>query len=288
MNPSHPVPTEAISIYNHALLLSGRGETLPAMSEYKRAISLYPQFLEAYNNLGEIYSKLGESENAVGIYLQALSIERNHRVLLNLGVEYYNGGKYQAALTHFRESIKNRDDFVEGQFYTALAYHNIKEMKLAEEHLLKVVALDRMHVKANYLLSSILYDRKEYARVIECLERIYVIADDKSFVNRYYGFCLYFLGRYSEAVDYLTKAMETNAVYSRFKDYLEKLTYENKLKEIGDIDSKIVEFETKVHKNKKSSLADCTSLAMLYIFNGEYRKAEDLLTPLQKKYKKAG
>ena len=64
------------------------------------------------------------------------------------------------------------------------------------------------------------------------------------------------------------------------------MTYENKVKEIGDIKGKIKELETKMMKGD-SSIGDYTHLSMLYIFNGENQKAENLLIPLKEKFKKA-
>jgi len=271
------IPAEAVSIYNRALDMSSKGEFKPALDEYNRAISVHPRFIEAYNNIGEIYSKMGNSDKAISTYLHALSIERNYRVLLNLGVEYYNKGQITSALAHFSESLKENDDFQEGHFYSGLAYFNIKDFAKAEIHFLRVVDQDRKHLKANYLLSYIYYEWKQYHTVIECLDRICDIADDISFVNKYYGFCNYFLGNYEKAVSYLTVALESNPKYKKFHSYLQGLTVESKLKEIGDIDACIRELESKM-TSETPSVKELSRLSLLYVFKGEYRKAETLLT----------
>ena len=46
--------------------------------------------------------------------------------------------------------------------------------------------------------------------------------------------------------------------------------------QIGDVDAKIKELEHKIMK-EKPNLSEYTRLSMLYIFNGQYKKAEDLL-----------
>ncbi|MGL4368240.1 MAG: tetratricopeptide repeat protein, partial [Spirochaetota bacterium] len=149
------IPAEAVSVYNNALEMSNKGDFPTALNEYGKAIAIFPKFLEAYNNIGEIYSKLGDGDRAISTYLQALNIERNYRVLLNLGVEYYNKGQNLPALKHFEEAIAVKDDFVEGHFYAGMAYFNIKDYIKAEEHFRKVTTFDKNHVKANYLLSYI-------------------------------------------------------------------------------------------------------------------------------------
>jgi tetratricopeptide (TPR) repeat protein len=271
------VPTEAVSVYNNALDLSNRGDFMPALNEYTRAISIHPKFIEAYNNMGEIYSKMGDSDRAITSYLQALTIERNYRVLLNLGVEYYNRGQITSALAHFNESLAHKDDFLEGHFYAGLAYFNVKDYTVAEEHLSRVIAFDMGHYRANFLLSYIYYEWKRYNDVLACLDRINATDEDKSLFNRYYGFCHYHLGNYKEAVNFLTIALESNPAYSKFHAYLKSLTVEAKLAEIGDIDACIKELEAKMER-ETPTFCELSRLSMLYVFKGEYRKAETLLT----------
>lgn len=278
MKQAVSVPQEAIDIYNKALAFSNDGNYETALDEYKKAISVFPTFVEAYNNLGELYSKLGDSENAIQSYKEALTISRNDRVLLNLGVELYNDGLYEKALSLFQESLSLNPEFLEAHFYTAMAFFNMKNYNSSVSHFIKVIEFDKRHLKANYLLSYIYYEWKQYDKAVECLERIKDIADDTLFVNRYYGFCMFHLGRYDKAVGYLEDAMKASPQYDKFKDYLSSLTYENKVKEIGDVEARIKEMETKVmDESSKPSLKEYSHLSMLYIFNGDYKKAEDLL-----------
>ncbi len=282
MKQTLSIPSDAISVYNNALILSNRGLFQNALDEYRKAITIFPKFLEAYNNIGEIYSKLGDTDKAITTYLQALSIERNYKVLLNLGVEYYNDGKYKAALTHFKESVTKKDDFLEGLFYAGMAFFNLKEYKDAEYYFVKVLDIDLYHVRVNYLLSYIYYEWKNYNQALVCLERILNISDDKVFVHKYYGFCLFHLGRYDDAVKYLTTALQSSPQYEKFKGYLMSLTVENKMKEIGDVKKKIHEMEQIMMSNIQPSLGEYTKLSMLYIFNGEYNKAEEILVGYKK------
>ena len=237
------VPTEAISIYNKALENTSKGDLSTAMAEYQKAIKMYPYFIEAYNNLGELYSLMGDNAMAISTYNRALDIARNHKILLNLGVVYYNSGNYSDALKYFLESLKERSDFHEGNYYTGLTYYNLKDYKNAERFLLAVLNKDKMHLKASYMLSHIYYEWKRYSDVIEILKNIWSIADNKEFINKYYGFCCFHLGRYEEAVKYLRQAITLHPEYEKFKNYLESLTYENKIKEVGDIDKAITELE---------------------------------------------
>ncbi len=270
------VPREAVDVYNNALAMSCKGQYSTALREYRRAIDMFPNFIEAYNNIGEIYSRMGDRDEAISTYLRALNIDRHHKILLNLGVEYYNRRDYNAALKYFSESLTRDQNFIEGNFYTGMVYFNLKNYQMAEKYFLKVIGIDVRHLKSNYLLSYIYYEWKDYTKALSCLDNIRDIADDLQFVNKYYGFCHYHLGHFEKAVEYLQVALESSPKYSKFRDYLKGLTYENKMKEIGDLDVRIREMEEKMMKDKPS-LREYSHLSMLYIFKGEYKKAENLL-----------
>jgi tetratricopeptide (TPR) repeat protein len=270
-------PTEAIAIFNRALEKSNNGDLQTAISEYQKAVKIYPQFIEAYNNMGELYSIMGKRDLAISTYSRALNIDKDYRILLNLGVEYYNGGTFKTALSYFLDSLMQKPNFHEGNYYTGLTYYNLRDYNEAERYLRNVVAVDRRHIKANYMLSYIFYEKKEYGPVIECLDAIRDIADDKSFINRYYGFCCFHLGRYNDAVIYLNDAIAQHPEYKKFKNYIESLTYENKVKEIGDIDSAIKNLED-LMMHEALNMKDITRLSMLYVFKGENRKAEQIVT----------
>lgn len=279
---TNAMPAEAITIYNSALEKTNSGDLPTAISEYQKAIRMYPYFIEAYNNMGEIYSIMGKSELAINTYNKALDIEKNYKVLLNLGVEYYNSGNYDSALTYFLDSIKRKPDFLEGNYYTGLSFYNLRKYIKAEKYLENVISIDRMHIKANYMLSHIYYEKKDYARALRCLETIWDIADDKAFINKYYGFCCYHLGKYKEAVKYLREAVSSHPEYAKFKSYLESLTYENKVKEIGDVDAAIKSIEDVMMK-EPLKMKDVTRLSMLYVFKGENTKAEQVVTEYKKR-----
>jgi tetratricopeptide (TPR) repeat protein len=279
---TNAVPREAVLIYNSALELSSKGDLETALKEYQRAISVYPKFVAAYNNIGEIFTRMGDSEKAISSYLEALKIDKHYRVLLNLGVEHFNRKNYSQALKYFTESLSQEPLFIEGNFYTGLIYYNQDEFKKSEKYFLKVLKVDIGHLKANYLLARIYYERKEYQKTIECLNRIKDISEDKSFINRFYGFCYFYLGQYDESIKYLTYALEARPEYAKFKKYLEKLTYENKMKEIGNLEETIKELEDEI-ANREPGVIDLTKLSMLYIFKGEYKKAEKLIQSYKKK-----
>lgn len=278
------VPKEAVYIYNKALDHSTKGDLNTALNEYKKALEVCPTFVEAYNNIGEIYSRIGKNDLAMSTYEKALRIDRNPRLLLNMGVEHYNHKDFITALEFFKESLLRKPDFLEGNFYTGMASFNLKDERMAENYFKKVVDMDKRHLKSNYLLSYIYYDWKEYAKTLFHLNNIKDIADDKVFLNKYFGFCYYHMGQYDNAVNYLNIAIKSSPKYSQFKNYLKNLTYENKVKEAGDIDAKIKEME-EMMIDRNLSIREITQLSLLYSYKGNYRKAEEILIAKKNQFK---
>jgi tetratricopeptide (TPR) repeat protein len=279
---SNSVPQEAVRIYNRALEMSSSGDFESAIIEYRRAIEIHPPFVEAYNNIGEIYSQLGKADTAMETYMEALNIRKDQKVLLNIGVEYYNREDFKEALEYFLDSVNTHRDFIEGNFYTALTYYNLENLKKSEKYFKNVIEIDQKHVKANYLLSTIYYDWKDYRNAALCLENIMDVYEDRIFINKYYGFCCYFLGKYEESVKYLTEALVNQPNYKKYKKFLNSLTYENKVKEIEDIDREIEDLERMI-KNEKTNIKEFTKLSMLYIFKGKNNEAEKLLLRARRK-----
>lgn len=279
---SNSVPQEAVKIYNRALEMSTRGDFESAIIEYRRAILIHPTFVEAYNNIGEIYSQLGKTETAMEAYRDALNIRKDQKVLLNIGVENYNKKNFKGALEYFLDSVNIHMKFLEGNFYIALTYYNLENLKKSEKYFKNVIKIDKKHVKANYLLSTIYYEWKDYKNAALCLENIMDIYEDKIFINKYYGFCCYFLGRYEESVKYLTEALKNHPNYKKYEKFLSGLTYEKKMKEIVDIDKEIKDLENMI-KYEKTNIKEFTKLSMLYIFKGNNNKAEKLLLKAREK-----
>ncbi len=282
MMNSNSVPHEAVKIYNRALEMSNKGDFESAISEYRKAIEIHPVFVEAYNNIGEIYSQMGNTRSAIDTYRKALKIRKDQKVLLNIGVEYYNRKDYKEAIEYFLDSVNIERNFLAGNFYTALTYYNLENLKKSEKYFKNVIRIDKKHVQSNYLLSTIYYEGKDYKNAALCLENIMDIYEDKIFINKYYGFCCYFLGRYEESVTYLTEALKKQPNYRKYKKFLDGLTYEKKLKEIDDIDKEIEDLERMI-TFEKSNIKEFTKLSMLYIFKGHNSKAEKLLLKAREK-----
>jgi len=273
-----PVPKDAVNAYNNGCELAARGNLSGAIEEYRRAIRIYPEFIKARSNIGELYSQLGDSSKAIAAYQDALNFSREYELLFKMGFEHYKAGRTDDALRYFTESIEEYPDFRDANYYAGLILYKDKKYAETEMCLSRVLKSDPSNFKANFILSYIYYENKQYHKVIECLDRMKEgSVDDNVFLCKYYGFCYYHTGDYKTAADYLTTVLEAHPEYERFKDYLNSLTYENKVQEIGDLDDAIKHLEEKMMEESIRSLSEASELSMLYIFKGENKKAEDML-----------
>ena len=279
---TNSIHIDAVSLYNNALLFSERGDHAAALAEYKRAIEIQPQFIEAFNNIGQIHAQMGNKDLAIDAYENALKISNDPKVLLNIGVEYFNSGEFDTALRYFLNSVSMSHNFLEANFYTGLTYYELQNFHNAKPYLTNVVSMNINHYRANFMLACIHYDSKEYKQALECIDRVAAVHADRTFIEKLYGFCHYHLGNYEKAVGCLTNALTSHSKYNEFKEYLEKITYENKLKELGDINKAVKALEKDMKKGKED-LSSVSKLSMLYIFKGENKKAEELLLNYRKK-----
>ncbi|MCL1912042.1 MAG: tetratricopeptide repeat protein [Leptospirales bacterium] len=278
------IPKKAIKFYNHACELAAGGNLSGAIEEYRHAIRIYPEFVKARSNIGELYSQLGDSSRAIAAYQDALNFSRDYDLLFKIGFEHYKAGRVGDAFHFFAESIKEYPNFRDANYYAGLLLYKEKKYTEAEVCLSRVLKSDPANFKVNYILSYIYYENKQYYKVIECLDRMKDgPIDDNVFLCKYYGFCYYHTGDYRAAVNYLTTVLEAQPEYERFKDYLNSLTYENKVQEIGDLDNAIKNLEEKMMEESNRSIGEASELSMLYIFKGENKKAEDMLLEYKEK-----
>jgi tetratricopeptide (TPR) repeat protein len=270
---TNSIHIDAVSLYNNAQLFTERGDMAAALAEYKRAIEIHPQFVEAFNNIGQIHAQMGNKNLAIDAYENALKINRDPKVLLNIGVEYFNSGKFDTALPYFIDSLSLSNDFLEAHFYTGLTYYELQKFHRAKPYLVNVINININHYRANFLLACIHYDSREYKKALECIDRVAAVHADRVFIEKLYGFCHYHLGNYEKAVNCFTNAMTSHSKYSEFKEYLEKMTYENKVKEFDDINKTVKTLEKDMKKGNEDLLS-VSKLSMLYIFKGQNKKAE--------------
>ena len=78
LEPSRPVPREAITLYREALKHSGKGNPESAINCLNQALLLAPNFTSALCQMGNCYEKIGQYHEALSKFDQVLQIDPSH------------------------------------------------------------------------------------------------------------------------------------------------------------------------------------------------------------------
>ena len=119
-------PKEPISRVVAAIVASRERDLERATSEAQLALSLNPNYALAYNVLGGIRTYSGEPLEAIPLLERAMRLDPAHaeQYLHFLGMAYLLAGKYETAVTLFRERIVlvPRTDFSRAPLASALGH----------------------------------------------------------------------------------------------------------------------------------------------------------------------
>ena len=146
------------------------GDLKQAEKEFQQTIRLNENFSEAFRELGRLYMQTGDLDKAVyylkeglkktGIvnpqnmhnwiaicyygqnrfpeaekeWLEALRIEENENVLLNLGLAYRDKERFDKAIDSLKRAVTINPKFATGHYHLALLYLKEKKKELASNH----------------------------------------------------------------------------------------------------------------------------------------------------------
>jgi len=101
-------------------------ETAKAVEFFEKATKIDPGYSDAYNNLGVAYEKLGKFDSAISFYKEAVSnltYPTPEKAYIGMGTSYYRLGKYEEALHSYKEAIKRAPDLSLPYMKMALCYN---------------------------------------------------------------------------------------------------------------------------------------------------------------------
>ena len=111
------------AIYNYALYLAKKGDTLNASLHFSRVIAINPHYRAAYVNLAIIRYVGGDITEAEKLLLKALELDQNDGYAhLNLGIIRADQGKPEEAIRHYVRAVKNKPALVQARVNLSEAY----------------------------------------------------------------------------------------------------------------------------------------------------------------------
>ena len=237
--------------------------------KYKEALEAYLKAQQLGNKeawinaeIGMCYRELGKYEEALKYYLIVINlaeldndIYKKIWVLSEIAYIYKNIDKFEEALEYFKkvENLGRKDSWLYANMFNCL-----KALKNNEEALRYSLMLENFEEFKNdiFVLSNIAHlyeERQEYNNQLKYFEKIekIVVGDYQFYLD--HAYCLILLGRYTEAIAKVEKALELHEdiypisqlgfCYRNLEEWEKALRYYLKAKSLGRDDAWInIEF----------------------------------------------
>lgn len=109
-----------------------KGDSLTALSLYKRLTNIQPKSFNDYINLAKAFDKIGDKDNALKNYTNGIHLDPNSDYGYRLRGSYqYDQGNYKEVILDFNKSISISSKIISDYNIRGLAYSNLKKYKLA-------------------------------------------------------------------------------------------------------------------------------------------------------------
>lgn len=175
-------PKDARKAYDKAREALRKGKTADAQKEFEKAVGAYPQFAAAWYELGLIHEQGNDPAEARKYYAQAIAADSKlvtpYLHLAQLGARER---KWQEVADISGRAIKlDPVDFPDAYLYNALANYNLRRFDVAEVSARQAQKLDSAHrwPKADRVLGTILYEKKDYTGAAEQMRSYLTFAPD--------------------------------------------------------------------------------------------------------------
>jgi len=170
---SGAAPKNARSAYEKGIENAKKQKWADAEKELLKAVQTYPKYAVAWYELGRVYQQQKKLDDAVRAETEALKIDAKFispygQLAMLSAVQQ----KWDDVVTHTSAWLKlNPNGTSDIYFYSAIAYYNLQQMNLAEDHARKAANLDPQHriPRIDHLLGVILAQKADYKDAAEHL-----------------------------------------------------------------------------------------------------------------------
>jgi YD repeat-containing protein len=170
-------PEDALGYVKLGLAYSLLNKHEEAVVAYKMAIKIRPDVVDAdtYQRLGLAYNQLKKYSEALSAFKQAMYVARAQSIdtnqstsssqpslnvlRYNLGLAYYNVGRYPEAIKELKQVVTQNPRLAEGYYGLAVAYISLGDKRSAESQVEKLKAINPDLAKklGDFLASRSLY-----------------------------------------------------------------------------------------------------------------------------------
>jgi protein O-mannosyl-transferase len=170
---------------------------------------------EAHNHLARALAARGETDAAITHYRQALEIRPDFvEAHNNLGNALAARGANAAAIEQYTAALRIKPDYVEAHNNLGLALADRGELETAVAQYRRALALDPEFAAAHYNLGNVLAARDEIDAAIVHYEKALHVRPDFAEVHNNYGTLLASRGQADAAIAHYQKALAINPQFS--------------------------------------------------------------------------
>ncbi len=225
------VRSNVYSEYYQALILNGELQALEELAaglkDKKRENELLV-WVRVAGNLGAFLQKTEEYSPALrdalaeevqgdmaGIAVFDTATAVSESIDLAEGINCLDNRDFNRARVFFDKILQKHKNNGEARYYLAFALYNLGDMSAAQEMLEKSFTKDPSHVETGILLGQIYFRRKEWAKLVNCYNKLkkYVSDEDKKNVIKVYGalgLAYFNQKKYEEAIEALNMGLQAN------------------------------------------------------------------------------
>ncbi len=199
---------EAGELLKSAVRLKKEGKCSNAVELLKKAIAVKPGYGAALYELGWCYNELQRYEEALTVLQQARQTEHsNHKVIYEIGFAKMKLGKHEEALADFNQVLNFNPSFVKAYSARANLYKDVqKNSAAALADYLKASALDTTAVNHYYWIGWCYNDLGRFSEALPYLQKAIELDNRNELYYTEIGFSCFSLERYDEALLHLQKA----------------------------------------------------------------------------------
>ena len=167
------VPEKARKLYERGVEQSQADDAAKAADSLKQAVTLYPNFPLALNELGVQYLKLRQINKAIDVLREACKLNPEaFPSRLNFGIALLEAKQYSSAEEQLREAAKRNNNSATMHMYLGIALLRQRKYEESEKELLIATQANAVQLgMANYYLGGIYWQKKDYPRAVEQLEK---------------------------------------------------------------------------------------------------------------------